>query len=374
MSPEPPPLQLGCLAGFNRGVFSSLLLLLLAACGQNEISVYRTPKEKAEAKPAADPHGAAPSPAVQWTLPEGWEEKPAGRMRAASFAVPGLDGQNAEVAIIPMPGLSAQNADVVNMWREQLHLEPLGADAVALQAEKTAIGETEGQLFDMVSKEPMLDQKYPVRIIVARMDREGAAWFFKMSGRDDVVAQAKPVFVRFLKSIKFEAGGEAVRLAANNPAVSTNLKESPHPASDKPAWQVPSGWQEQPPTQMLLAKFLAQGPDGAKAEVTVSSFPGEVGGLLANVNRWRSQVGLGPVDAAELSKGLTPLDVGGVKAMLVDVTGKDPDSGQKSRLVGAIVPQGGRTWFFKMKGDEPAVEREKKGFIEFVQSVRFPNG
>lgn len=373
MSPESPATPPRPLASFSQSVVTGLLLLL-AACGQNKISEYQVPKEKSDAKPAADPHGEVRSPAVQWTLPEGWEEKPAGRMRAASFAVPGPDGQNAEVAIIPMPGLAAQNADVVNMWREQLHLEPLGADAVALQAEKTAIGETEGQLFDMVSKEPILDQKYPVRIMVARMDREGAAWFFKMSGRDDVVAKAKPVFVQFLRSIKFAAGGEAVRLAANPPPVSTNLKESPHPASGKPAWQIPPGWQEQPPTQMLLAKFLAKGQDGTKAEVTVSSFPGEVGGLLANVNRWRSQVGLASVDQAELSKGLMPLDVSGVKAMLVDVTGKDPDSGQKSRLVGAIVPQGGRTWFFKMKGDEPVVEQEKKGFIEFVQSVRFPNG
>ncbi|MEK7675066.1 MAG: hypothetical protein AAB676_04410 [Verrucomicrobiota bacterium] len=373
MSPESPSTQPGPLASISQGAIASLLLLL-AACGQNKVSEYQIPKEKAEAKPAADPHGEVRSPAVKWTLPEGWEEKPAGRMRAASFAVPGPDGQNAEVAIIPMPGLAARNADVVNMWREQLRLEPLGEEAVALQAEKVAIGETEGRLFDMVSKEPILDQKHPVRIIVARMDREGAAWFFKMSGRDEVVTQGKAVFVQFLKSIRFEAGSEAVHLAANHPPVSTNLKESPHPASDKPAWQVPPGWQEQPPTQMLLAKFLAKGQDGTKAEVTVSSFPGEVGGLLANVNRWRSQVSLAPVDQAELSKGLMPLDVSGVKAMLVDVTGKDPDSGQKSRLVGAIVPQGERTWFFKMKGDEPAVEQEKKGFIEFVQSVRFPNG
>jgi hypothetical protein len=41
---------------------------------------------------------------------------------------------------------------------------------------------------------------------------------------------------------------------------------------------------------------MVSDPDG-KAEVTVSAFPGDTGGLLANLNRWRGQIGLEPVQA-----------------------------------------------------------------------------
>ena len=38
--------------------------------------------------------------------------------------------------------------------------------------------------------------------------------------------------------------------------------------------------------------------EGAKADVTVSIFPNDTGGVVANVNRWRTQVGLPETDEA----------------------------------------------------------------------------
>jgi hypothetical protein len=43
------------------------------------------------------------------------------------------------------------------------------------------------------------------------------------------------------------------------------------------------------------------GADGTKGEVAISHFPGDVGGDLANVNRWRQQVALPPIDEAGLA-------------------------------------------------------------------------
>jgi hypothetical protein len=123
---------------------------------------------------------------------------------------------------------------------------------------------------------------------------------------------------------------------------------------------------------MLLAKFLITASEG-KAEITVSAFPGEVGGLLANVNRWRAQVGLAPVGQADLDQQVTSLDVLGGKAMLIDVSGTNPKNGQRTRLIGAMVPREGQTWIYKLMGDEPVAEREKAPFIKFVQTVRYPN-
>ncbi len=125
---------------------------------------------------------------------------------------------------------------------------------------------------------------------------------------------------------------------------------------------------------MLLAKFAVGGQDG-QAEVTVSSFPGEVGGLLANVNRWRGQVGLPPIAAEELEKTVSSFDVIGGRASLVDLTGHAAaQGGKETRIVGVIWPRGGQTWFYKMTGDSATTEREKDVFLKFVQSVRFPNG
>jgi hypothetical protein len=64
--------------------------------------------------------------------------------------------------------------------------------------------------------------------------------------------------------------------------------------------------------------------------------------------------------------------VAGGAAVLVDLTNPSAQSGAHTRLVAAIVPQGDRTWFYKLVGDEPVVAREKDGFVKFVEAVRYP--
>ncbi len=64
--------------------------------------------------------------------------------------------------------------------------------------------------------------------------------------------------------------------------------------------------------------------------------PGDGGGLLANFNRWRGQLGLGPVTEADLAKEVQPLDLPGGKASVADITGQD----RQERAGGA--PAGGR--------------------------------
>jgi hypothetical protein len=40
-------------------------------------------------------------------------------------------------------------------------------------------------------------------------------------------------------------------------------------------------------------------------------------------------------------------------------------------LVGAIVPHGGKTWFYKLAGGEEAVGAQKEALIKFAQTVRY---
>jgi hypothetical protein len=152
----------------------------------------------------------------------------------------------------------------------------------------------------------------------------------------------------------------------------TNSKKAPLGAGDasSPAWKVPAGWQEVQHSQMLREQYVISGQGGAKAEVNITVAGGDP---LANINRWRNQLGLPPAGQGELAKLATPLDVQGGKAMLVDMTGTNAKTGQKARIVGAIVPQGDQTWFYKLMGDEGVVEAEKAAFVQFVQTVKYSN-
>ena len=135
---------------------------------------------------------------------------------------------------------------------------------------------------------------------------------------------------------------------------------------------MPAGWQEVPAAQFLLAEYSITGANGTKAEVNVAELSGSGGGVLANVNRWRGQIGLEPVDETGLAKLTTTLDVTGGQATLVDMIGNDM-SGQSTRLVAAIVPMGDQTWFYKLMGDEKVVAGQKDAFTKFVQTARYSN-
>jgi hypothetical protein len=232
--------------------------------------------------------------------------------------------------------------------------------------ETVAIGSDAGKLFDIASDTLLIDGKARARILVAMLTRDGTSWFFKMTGEDSFVAAQRSAFLQFLKSINFVAAPAAT--APSTPGTMSN-------SEGKPAWTIPAGWQEMPPSEFLLAKFSITNADGAgTAQVNVSSLAGEGGGLTANVNRWRGQLGLSPITQEdEFSKIVTSLAVANGQGELVDLTGTDAKTGKPGRLVGVVLPQNGQTWFYKLMGDELTVAQQKDAFIKFVQSAKYPN-
>ncbi len=127
-------------------------------------------------------------------------------------------------------------------------------------------------------------------------------------------------------------------------------------------WKVPGGWTELPAGRMQLARFEVPARRGARAEVSVSSFPTDTGGTLANVNRWREQIGLPPISGEELPREVVPLDPGGTGTVMVNL------SNGGRRLVAAIVPRDGRWFFYKLLGDATAVGPEVDDFAAFARS------
>lgn len=310
---------------------------------------------------------------VRWVLPAGWKERPKGRMQSASFSVSAPDGREAEAAILNLPGLGGHEAEVVNIWRGQLGLEPQSSADIAKMAERVAVGGVEASLYDLAGRQKQTDDKLAGRILVAMLVRPDGSWFFKLAGEDAFVREQKPAFLEFLKSITFEEGNSLVQAAAPGPPANIGPHPGP-PAAELPRWEVPANWSEQPRSPIALASFRAADEAGGKADITVTMLAGDAGGTLANVNRWRGQLGLPPADQAELSRILTAVDAGGNKAVMVDLAGTDARTGRKARLVVATVPRGGSTWFYKLMGDEKVVAREKESFLKFFQGVRYPNG
>jgi hypothetical protein len=360
----------------------ALALALLPGCGNNDVQVYRAPKEQPAPQaqsaglPPGHPDTGATPPSLNWTLPAGWEQIPAGEMRLASFRVKG-DGGQADVGIVPLPGLAGGDLENVNRWRSQVGQPAIKQEELAKLAEPVEIAGQPGQLFDQAGQNPASGDK--TRILAGILRRDGIAWFFKMLGDDAVVAQQKPAFVAFLKSMTFSAPSAQAELPPSHPPIgdtTTPVAQGAAAAGSseaKPVWQVPAGWQEVPGGGFLVAKFTASGAENTKADINVSMSAGEGGGVAGNLNRWRGQLGLSPLAESEVNKQVTSVDIAGGKAMLVDMTGTDARSGQKARLVGAIVPQTGRTWFYKLMGNEQVVVREKEAFTKFVQTTKYNN-
>jgi hypothetical protein len=147
---------------------------------------------------------------------------------------------------------------------------------------------------------------------------------------------------------------------------------APAPPSTLPKWTVPPEWKEQPLSEMRLASFKAEGSGGEPADISVTSFPGDAGGVESNINRWRGQVHQAALDADSLSKTLQRRTVDGVPVVLVDV--QTPEGDQKAdRIMGAVLRTADRTWFVKMTGAPVVLQAQAESFKQFVNSFHFPN-
>jgi hypothetical protein len=356
-----------------------LLGLTLAGCNRNDIQVYRVAKEPAPATVAAQP------------VPAGWEQAPLGEMRAASYHVKSSNGKVADVSVIPLPGMAGRDLDNVNRWRGQVGQPPVTEAELSKLAQPIEIAGQSAQLYEQTG--PNAESGATNRILAVILRNEGTAWFFKMTGDDELVADQKPAFIEYLKSFKFPSASSGVaetELPASHPLIArarTDLPPSREPlgapgssspadsalsGQDKPEWQVPAGWQEVPAGQFLVDKFLITGPDKAQAAVNVSMSAGEGGGTIGNVNRWRKQLGLNDLSESDVNKLVTSVDIPGGKAIFVNMAGTDGRTGEKTSLVAAIVPREQRTWFYKLMGPEQLVGQNKESFTKFVQTAKYP--
>jgi len=364
--------------------------LLLAAPAGDQIQVYRVPKEVPPANvPAghsaddghnhgasANPHATSGAmPKVSYTTPDGWREVGAGEMRVAGFTIAGTNGAAAQVAVTPLPGMAGRESLIVNMWRQQVGLSELSETETAKELTVVDIGGESGKMFDMVGKSAA---GVTIRIVTAMAHRGEMSWFYKLQGDEELVTAQKPNFVSFLKSVKMEEAAASTALPTGHPPIggggmpgAVTTAGPPAPRVGGPTWTVPTGWQEISGGQFLFAKFLIAGEGEAKAAVNVSSSAGDGGGLAANINRWRAQLGQGPWSEAELQKNTQEVEVAGGKGIYVELSGTDSATDKAATTLGVKVVRSGSTWYYKLMGEPKLVAAQKENFLQFVKGVKY---
>jgi hypothetical protein len=349
-----------------------LAAALLCSCDRDDqqIKVYRVAKAPLESPPPADasmiPTNSpapssitAPSSSSVADVPKSWESQPLSQMRLASFIVRGQNGATADISFVMLGPAAGNILDNVNRWLGQIKQPAVTDEQLRSMVQPLASERGEIAVVDISGEPENGDPNKDGRIIGAIATDETGTAFYKMRGNKDLVGAEKENFVKWVRASRGSAPAQAMVPAPKAP-------EAPAKADSPSAikWQAPAGWTSAPPSQMRYASFAVE-KNGEKADISVVTFPGEGGSDLDNVNRWRQQIGLAPVDANGLKSMVAHQDAGGVHFDTVDM------SGSNARVLAAWTRHGGAAWFFKMTGPPALVEQEKSNFGAFLQSIRF---
>lgn len=163
----------------------------------------------------------------------------------------------------------------------------------------------------------------------------------------------------------------AERIGVEKPAAGASQTQSrpdviPFAFCDMP------GWTARPPVAPFRHVNLSFDAD-PRAELTVAAYE-DRGGLEANVNRWRGQVGAAPLSSEEIAALPRVKVLGNGEATLVEAYG--PFQGmrggriEEGGVLGAIVSNERFTLFAKFVGPEAVLTAERDRFIEFLGSLR----
>lgn len=156
--------------------------------------------------------------------------------------------------------------------------------------------------------------------------------------------------------------------AGHDHAAHEAVASVPTPENPGFSYTVPEAWEVMPPSRMVLLTFQASAAERTDTvNISSSAFPGEVGGKVANINRWRRQIGLGPVEEAEAIAMIQPLTISGKEAW--QVTFNNDTAG--AQMVVSAVFHDGKTWFFKMVGMAEPVGAQLENYNSYLGSIQF---
>jgi hypothetical protein len=296
-------------------------------------------------------------PHPDWQLPTGWQEQAGSGMRSATLVIP-AGGQPLEVSVTALPwtGAPGEMLSNVNRWRGQMQLPPTDDKGLAECTRELKAGDATMTIVDLSGRfQNSMSPPFA-----------GGA----MGG-----AASPP----FAAPAAAPQASNQTALPPGHPPIQSQTAPSTAAANPAPfESQAPSGWESRPASGMRKVEYRIE-RDGKSATLTAIDFPADAGPMMAdpiaNVKRWRGEVGLPPISDAELAKTIEPIEVGGVEAKFVDAV---PDRAQANQsqaqegTLAAMVSHDNIIWFIKLKGDRDLVAAERDNFKKFLASVKFP--
>lgn len=312
---------------------------------------------------SASPHGAGARPGAQqssgmrvvemieWQVPEGFEQMPAREFRDINLRSGQVELYMTQIAA----GGAKANLD---RWRGQMGLPGLSSQELA-EARNSTLLQVPAYRLDLRGDYRGMGAKKleGARMLGMYAQFPKFAISIKMIGPGVEVDQKAGAFEAFCKSMVWNA--------EMRKALQEGKKDDPHATGhapridkDKIHWQTPDGWEEQGARTMRLVTFKLS--DGA--ECYVSEFPGDVGGLRANLDRWIRAAGNRPAGQKDID-GLTEVDFLGRKGQLLESIGSE-----KGVLVMFFLePQ--QSIFVRLNGTAAAVRKHKDAFLAFCKGL-----
>lgn len=310
---------------------------------------------------------------LTWAVPSGWKQENSTGMRVATLK-PQAGTESVAIAVTYLPGDKSDLVSNINRWRGQIDLAPVGPDEITAEqhsfSNRSGLG---GHYIDLQGRDD--------RMIVAWFKFPDGSWYFKMTGDDDDVSNNVTTMRQFAGSITRTGAGLPPKdttppagqaKAINRTKLSADSIQAPAEAQDFSAngiaGKAAKAWTLAENTPMLLMNFET----ATNCRVTVSSFPGNVGGREANVGRWVRQLGLS-ADKASVNERNFLLE-GNPDSIPVDAFEIVPielADDSKASII-ATIRDAEKTFFIKIVGDAKPVATELENFLYFISQLKLP--
>jgi hypothetical protein len=277
-----------------------------------------------------------------WTLPEGWSQQPGNQFRFATLV---SDGLEVTVSSLPAPGGAAKPDYILanlNRWRDQLALPPVSLEELEQSANPFELGGRQAYRVDLLGSAPA----------------------------------AGPSRGPFQSAERPSQQPSAVTASSTDPSSNAVPASSAADGSPGPrrvggmSFTPPKDWQEGRSGGMRLAAFMVQ-RDDKRAEVTLIPLGAgpSAGSLVDNVNRWRREIDLPPIEQAQVEQETSTIEAGDASGQYIRLV--NPNNSDADATLAVIFPLPDRTLFVKMKGARDLVLDEEGNFKRFVESFRF---
>tara|TARA_B100001540_G_C15786137_1_gene633304 strand:- start:1125 stop:1676 length:552 start_codon:yes stop_codon:yes gene_type:complete len=168
-------------------------------------------------------------------------------------------------------------------------------------------------------------------------------------------------------SCKSDNNPRTYRLS-KDPVENTIIDKQPIKQKNDFTWDVPNNWIVKENDSFSLASY--QIPfKSYLADLSITKFTGDAGGPVANVNRWRRQLGLEPHSMQQINKSsmIGSSSLGNFSSY--KLINEETDQA----FLCSILPYEGSTIFIKLKSNIATTILLEKIFLDFCSSFRGEN-